>query len=149
MLSAALHKQRLDEWLARSIIQRTGSSVPKLMFGVMAGTAFLSMWLSNTAAAAMMLALTIPIAHRLPSTDRARKGLLLSVPFGANIGGLGTPIGSPPNAIAMQYMDKIGDPPGFGTWMAMGVPGVGDALGLLGSAAADVSSPIFSIGNCR
>lgn len=124
VLSAALHKQRVDEWLARSIMQRTGTSIPRLMLSVMLVTAFLSMWLSNTAAAAMMLALTIPIANRLPNQDPARKGLVLSIPFGANIGGLGTPIGSPPNAIAMQYMERIGEAPGFGTWMALGVPGV-------------------------
>lgn len=124
VLSAALHKLHLDEWLALQIIQRTGSSIPKLMLGVMAITAFLSMWLSNTATAAMMLALVIPIAGRLPESDRYRKALLLSIPFAANVGGLGTPIGSPPNAIAMQYLKQVDLDPGFGMWMLIGVPGV-------------------------
>lgn len=124
VLSSALHKLRLDEWLARRIIQQTGSSIPKLMLGVMLITAFLSMWLSNTATAAMMLALIIPIANRLPETDRHRQALILSIPFAANVGGLGTPIGSPPNAIALQYMQQVDLDPGFGTWMAIGVPGV-------------------------
>ena len=79
VLSAALHKQRLDEALARWIIRRSGSSIPKLMMGVMAITAFLSMWLSNTATAAMMLALVIPIANRLPESDAYRKALLLAL----------------------------------------------------------------------
>ena len=122
VLSAALHKLRLDEWLARWMIRRTGKSIPKLMIGVMVITAFLSMWLSNTATAAMMLALVIPIAGRLPEGDRYRQALLLCVPFSANIGGLGTPIGSPPNAIAMQYMQQADLDPGFshldGHWCA-------------------------------
>lgn len=128
VLSAALHRLRLDEWLARWIIGRTGSSLPLLMFGVMVITAFLSMWLSNTATAAMMLALVIPITERLPAEDPARKGLLLSIPFSANVGGLGTPIGSPPNAIAMQYMQQVNLDPGFGTWMIIAFPGVAAML---------------------
>ncbi len=124
VLSAALHKLHLDEWLARRIIKRTGSSLPKLMIGVMAVTAFLSMWLSNTATAAMMLAMILPIVNHLPEGDPGRKALLLSVPFAANVGGLGTPVGSPPNAIAMQYMRQAGIEPGFGTWMLIGIPGV-------------------------
>ncbi len=124
VLSAALHKLRLDEWLALWMIRRTGNSIPNLMLGVMVITAFLSMWLSNTATAAMMLALVIPIIGKLPRGDRYRQALVLSVPFAANVGGLGTPIGSPPNAIAMQYMAQINIAPGFGTWMLMGIPGV-------------------------
>ena len=124
VLSAGLHKLRLDEWLARWIMRQTGSSIPMLMLGVMAITAFLSMWLSNTATAAMMLALVIPIANRLPAGDNYRRALLLSIPFAANVGGLGTPIGSPPNAIALQYMQQIDLDPGFGMWMLIGVPGV-------------------------
>jgi sodium-dependent dicarboxylate transporter 2/3/5 len=94
------------------------------MWGVMAITAFLSMWLSNTATAAMMLALVIPITERLPQDDRYRQALILSIPFAANVGGLGTPIGSPPNAIALQYMQQVGLDPGFLAWMTIGVPGV-------------------------
>ena len=124
VLSAGLHHARLDEWLARWIIQQTGSSIPRLMLGIMVITAVLSMWLSNTATAAMMLSLVIPIAGRLPEEDLQRKGLLLSIPFAANIGGLGTPIGSPPNAIAVQYLKQVDLDPGFANWMLIGIPGV-------------------------
>lgn len=123
-LSAALHKGQIDEWLAANIIERTGSTLPKLMIGVMAVTAFLSMWLSNTATAAMMLAMVLPIASQLGKDDQRGKAILLSVPFAANVGGLGTPIGSPPNAIAMQYMSEAGIAPSFAQWMLIGVPGV-------------------------
>lgn len=123
-LSAALHRRQLDEFLAATIISRTGSTLPRLLLGVMAVTAFLSMWLSNTATAAMMLAMVLPIASRLGEGDVRGKAILLSVPFAANVGGLGTPIGSPPNAIAMQYMNGQGIAPSFAQWMLIGVPGV-------------------------
>lgn len=122
VISAALNKYQLDEQLARRILNRTGSSLPRLLLAVMAITAFLSMWLSNTAASAMMLALILPMANSIPEGQPARKGLVLGIPFAANIGGLGTPIGSPPNAIAMQYLSGIGDDPSFLLWMAIGLP---------------------------
>jgi sodium-dependent dicarboxylate transporter 2/3/5 len=58
------------------------------------------------------------------------KAIVLSVPFAANVGGLGTPIGSPPNAIAMQYMSEQGIAPSFAQWMMIGVPGVVAMLAL-------------------
>ncbi|MFG0284943.1 MAG: SLC13 family permease [Phycisphaerales bacterium JB039] len=122
VLAAALRKYRIDEILARGVIRRSGASVPRLMAGVLLITAFLSMWLSNTATAAMMLTLVYPILRLLPNNPNARRALVLCVPFGANIGGLGTPIGSPPNAIAMQYLRGIGHAPGFVTWIAMSWP---------------------------
>lgn len=124
VLSAALHKYRLDEQMARWMLARTGRRVPVILIGIMVVTAALSMWLSNTAAATMMLAICLPIAQRLPVDDGYRKAILLAVPFAANVGGLGTPIGSPPNAIAMQYMQQGGFAPSFGMWMLVGIPGV-------------------------
>ena len=122
VLSCTLHKYRLDEQMARWIIRKSGGSLPRLILGVMIITAALSMFLSNTATAAMMLALVLPIVQGLPPGRPARKALVLAVPFAANAGGLGTPIGSPPNAIAMQYMRDIGIAPSFGEWMLIGVP---------------------------
>jgi solute carrier family 13 (sodium-dependent dicarboxylate transporter), member 2/3/5 len=123
VLSAALNKQGLDEQLARYILRRTGHSVPLLIASVMATTALFSMWLSNTATAALMLALCVPIAQRLPASDRYRKAIVLAVPFGANVGGLATPIGTPPNAIAMRYMNEAGIELSFGRWLWIGLPG--------------------------
>ncbi|HBE66666.1 MAG TPA: hypothetical protein DDW52_00825 [Planctomycetaceae bacterium] len=124
VLSAALHKLLLDEWLARTILLRVGTRPPVLMLAIMVTTAVLSMWLSNTATAAMMLAIILPLLGRLPSTDSYRQAMLLSVPFAANIGGLGTPIGSPPNAIAMSYLSETGSGPSFAMWMLISIPGV-------------------------
>jgi sodium-dependent dicarboxylate transporter 2/3/5 len=131
VLAAALHKYEIDQRLARRVIERSGGSIPKLIFSVMCVTAFLSMWLSNTASTAMMLALCLPIVHALPAGDRYRTAILLAVPFSANVGGLGTPIGSPPNAIAMQYLAGLGQAPTFLTWMMMGVPLVLLMLGII------------------
>lgn len=124
VLSAGLTRYQLDERLALGILRRIGGSVPRIVAAIVAVTGFLSMWLSNTATAAMMLALCLPIARALPEGDRYRQAILLSIPFAANLGGIGTPIGSPPNAIAIQYMRQGGFDPGFGMWLAVGVPGV-------------------------
>jgi sodium-dependent dicarboxylate transporter 2/3/5 len=124
VLSSALNKYQLDHRIALAIITRTGRSIPRLLFGVMLLTACLSMWLSNTATAATMLALCLPFIRSLPPNDRHRQALLLGIAFAANLGGLGTPIGSPPNAIALQYMRQAGLAPQFLMWMLIGVPGV-------------------------
>lgn len=121
-LSAAMHKLQLDLWLSQKVIAWAGPNLPKLMLSVLITTAFLSMWLSNTATTAMMLALVLPIALQLPT--ELRQPLILSVPFAANIGGLGTPIGSPPNAIAMEYLQQTGNAPSFLTWLIIGSPSV-------------------------
>ncbi len=122
VLAAALHKYRLDEQMARWMVRKSRGELPKLIAGVIAVTAFLSMWLSNTATAAMMITLVLPIVDKLPAGSSPRKALLLSVPFAANVGGLGTPIGTPPNAIAMQYMGAAGGAPTFAAWMSIGIP---------------------------
>ncbi|MFY9256201.1 MAG: SLC13 family permease [Fuerstiella sp.] len=124
VLSSALHKFQLDDRIARAIISRTGRTVPRFLFGVMAVTAGLSMWLSNTATAATMLALCLPVVGSLPPGDAYRKAIVLGIAFAANLGGLGTPIGSPPNAIALDYMRQAGLAPRFWMWLAIGLPGV-------------------------
>ncbi|MEN0019821.1 MAG: SLC13 family permease [Planctomycetota bacterium] len=122
VLSAALHSHRLDERLAKAVLRLAGDSLTKLLLAIMLVTAFLSMWLSNTATTAMVLSLVMPIVHSLPSGDRRRKAIVLAVPFAANIGGIGTPIGTPPNAIALTYLARIGEAPTFGGWMLLAIP---------------------------
>ena len=95
---------------------------PILLLAVMALTATFSMWMSNTATAAMMIALLAPLLSGFDAGDPFRKALGLGVPFAANIGGLGTPIASPPNAVAVGYLQSVGYPISFFQWMLVAVP---------------------------
>lgn len=123
VLSAGLQKFHFDVQLTQWVLGRTGDQFTRFMLGVMLLTGICSMWLSNTATTALMLALLVPIVQRLHIRDRGRQALLLSVPFAANIGGVGSPIGSPPNAIALQYLRRQGEELPFDQWLLIGVPG--------------------------
>lgn len=122
LLAAAVTKHGLDVVLARHVLTPFTRSPLTLLYGVLAITAFFSMWISNTATAAMMIALVAPILARLPENERFRLAVLLGVAFGANIGGIGTPIGTPPNAIAYGALNGAGYPVSFLHWMLVTVP---------------------------
>ncbi len=79
------------------------------------------MFMSNTATTAAMFAVVIPILAAVPS-DRARAGVALSIPVAANIGGMGTPVGTPPNAIAVGALAARGETVSFVQWMILAVP---------------------------
>lgn len=120
-LAAAATKYRLDQNLARVLLKPFGQKPAYVMLGIMVITAVFSMFMSNTATTAMMLAILLPILKSLPDGDKGRIALALAVPVSANLGGLGTPIGSPPNAIALKYL--AGEHAiNFGQWMAFGIP---------------------------
>lgn len=120
-LAMAATKYRLDINLARVLLKPFGTKPSMVMLGIMLITAMFSMFMSNTATTAMMLAILTPVLSVFDKSDPARTGIALSVPFAANIGGLGTPIGTPPNAVAMKYL--TGDMMiSFGTWMAFALP---------------------------
>jgi sodium-dependent dicarboxylate transporter 2/3/5 len=131
VLSAAFRRYGLDARIAQSVLRATGDRPSWALLGFMLTTAVLSMWMSNTATAAMMLALSAPLLEDLPRDEPFRLSLLLGIPFAANLGGLGTPIGTPPNAIAVQYLRQLGDAPSFTGWLLMAGP-----LLLLSFAAA-------------
>lgn len=120
-LAAAATKYRLDMNLARVILKPFGKNPNMIMLGLMVITAMFSMFMSNTATCAMMLTVLAPVLATLPEGDRCRAGLALSVPFAANIGGIGTPIGTPPNAIGLEFIRRFSDI-SFGKWMLFGVP---------------------------
>lgn len=123
LLAAAGAKHRLDTWFAARLLGWAGTSAPRVLFAMMAASAFLSMWMSNTATTAMMLILAVALARSLPEGSREfRKALFLGVPFACNIGGLGTPIGTPPNAIAVSMLEARGESIGFLTWMGAALP---------------------------
>jgi sodium-dependent dicarboxylate transporter 2/3/5 len=122
LLSAALTKHNIDRAIARRILRPFSRSPLALLFGVIGISAFFSMWMSNTATAAMMLAIITPVLSKLPADIRFRRALVLAVAFGANIGGIGTPIGTPPNAIAYGALNAAGYHVTFLQWMLVCVP---------------------------
>ncbi|TGK14526.1 DASS family sodium-coupled anion symporter [Leptospira stimsonii] len=122
VLAKASVKTGLDRFLANRVIRKFGTRSRRVLLGFMFTTAFISMWMSNTATTAMMIALSYPLFQILPEKEPFRKALLLGIPFAANIGGVGTPIGSPPNIIAMSLLRQQGISVSFGTWMMFAVP---------------------------
>jgi sodium-dependent dicarboxylate transporter 2/3/5 len=122
VLAHTAAKYRLDRNLAGVLLRPFGNSPRAILAGLMAITAVLSMFVSNTATTAAMMAVVLPVAAGLESTDRLRTGLILSVPVAANVGGLGTPVGSPPNAIALGRLQDQGIEVDFLKWMALAVP---------------------------
>lgn len=120
-LAMAATKYRLDVNLARVLLKPFGSDPKFVMLGLMLITGIFSMFMSNTATTAMMLSILTPVLAVFGRDDPGRIAFALSIPVAANIGGIGTPIGTPPNAIALKYL--VGDNLiTFGEWMAFGVP---------------------------
>jgi len=120
-LAMAATKYRLDQNLARVMLKPFGNKPSNVMLGLMVITAVFSMFMSNTATTAMMLAILTPVLAAFPAQDKGRVAFALSIPVAANIGGIGTPIGTPPNAIALKYL--VGEYNiDFGEWMAFAVP---------------------------
>jgi sodium-dependent dicarboxylate transporter 2/3/5 len=122
ILAAALHKYNIDSKIAKRLLRVFGQNPLAIMMGFMLTTAFLSMWMSNTATTAMMLIMIMPLLGQLKKGDPFKKALVLAIPFGANIGGVGTPVGTPPNAIAIGILTENGIKIDFLTWMMMAVP---------------------------
>lgn len=128
-LAAAATKYKLDLNLARVLLKPFGKNPKFVLLGLMLITAVFSMFMSNTATAAMMLAILAPVLKLFDENDRGKAAFALAIPLGANIGGMGTPIGTPPNAIALGALndaiargDLAANPVSFGQWMAFGVP---------------------------
>jgi sodium-dependent dicarboxylate transporter 2/3/5 len=120
-LAMAASKYKLDRNLARILLKPFGQNPRWLMLGLMVITAIFSMFMSNTATTAMMLAILAPVLTAFEADDPARKGFLLGIPLAANIGGIGTPIGTPPNAIALRYLTGENSI-SFAQWMGFAIP---------------------------
>ena len=125
ILAIAATKTGLDAFLAKVLLKPFGTQSRFVLLGFIMVTGVFSMFLSNTATAAMMLTFLAPVLRSLPADGKGKIGLALSIPIAANIGGIATPIGTPPNAIALKYLN---DPAGmnlnigFGEWVSFMLP---------------------------
>ena len=125
ILAIAATKSGLDVLMARTLIKPFGNKSEIVLLGFILITGVFSMFISNTATAAMMLTFLTPVFKALPPEGKGRIALTMAIPIGANFGGMGTPIGTPPNAFAFKVLN---DPAGldmgisFGQWMAVMVP---------------------------
>ena len=125
ILAIAATKTGLDAQLAKALLKPFGSKSDNVLLGFILITGVFSMFVSNTATAAMMLTFLTPVFKQLPPEGKGRIALTLSIPVAANLGGMATPIGTPPNAIALKYLN---DPAGlnlnlgFGEWVLFMLP---------------------------
>ena len=152
LIAIAMQKWNLHRRIALLTLRRVGTHPRRIILGMMIATAFLSMWVSNTATTLMMLPIALSVltlviensnvsttgdeaAERLAGSERISDivgdsevrlfgvALVLSVAWSASIGGLGTLLGSPPNAIVSGYISsELGKDIGFAQWMMLGVP---------------------------
>ncbi|MEW6145277.1 MAG: DASS family sodium-coupled anion symporter [Thermodesulfobacteriota bacterium] len=117
-LAAALHKHSLDRLIAGYIMRAAGANSLLSVLGLFASTALISMWISNTATTAIMLPVALGlIANLKESTASTEEFILLGVAYAASIGGIGTIVGSPPNAITAANLGMD-----FRDWLQVGVP---------------------------
>src|SRR5688572_22190302 len=135
MIALALEKHRLHERIALNLIRITGTSGNGIILGFMIATGFISMWISNTATAMMMLPIGLSVVNlllenksvnvtALPKSERNfALGLMLMIGYASSLGGLGTIIGTPPNVVFKGLLEKFYHKQiAFGEWMLVGVP---------------------------
>ena len=124
IIALGIERWGLHKRIALNIVSRVGSHPSALIFGFMIATALLSMWISNTATTLMMVPIAISAATALKDeTGRFVTALLLGICYAASIGGVATPIGTPTNLIAIQWLEEnAGTTIGYAQWMSFGVP---------------------------
>lgn len=129
LLAQTMEKWNLHRRIALYILCRTGSSLRKVVFGFMVATALLSMWLSNTATAVMMLPIALSVLRLVEENypeeaqQKTAAALLLGLAYAANIGGMATLIGTPPNLVFAAYVADHQLPlPSFAEWLVWGLP---------------------------
>ncbi len=125
VIALAMQRWGLHKRLAINLIAVMGTRPHQVVAGFLIASAFVSMWVSNTATTLMMLPIAISVAALLRRDDGSGFGtaLMLAVAYGATTGGMGTLIGTPPNALLAGFLDDVyGIRVGFGQWMLIGVP---------------------------
>ncbi len=152
IIALAMEKTRLHRRIALNVVNLIGTRPMSIIMGFMIAAAFLSMWVSNTATAMMMLPIALSIIGLVESKDAMKSGdfdtnfalvMLLCLAYACNIGGIGTLIGTPPNALMAGYMlDNYNVDIGFGQWMMIGLPMVIVSLPLVFLVLTKVVFPV-------
>ena len=125
VIAAVASKMGVDVQLAKVLLKLFGKKSEFVLLGFLLVTGLFSMFISNTATAAMMLTFMAPVLRHMPVDGKGKIALAMAIPIGANIGGIATPIGTPPNAIALKFLN---DPEGlnlgigFGDWFGVMFP---------------------------
>lgn len=139
LVAQALERSGLHKRLALTLLSRLQASPMQLALGFAGTTAFLSMWISNTATALLMVTIAVPVLARM-SEDRGAQAMqpvavafLLTIAYSANIGGMGTPVGTPPNLVFLETVHAMapGTAPSFLQWMMLGMPMIVAGLAVL------------------
>lgn len=118
-LAAALSKYNVAKIVSSYMLAAAGTKPRNVLFAIMAVALFLSMWISNVAAPVLAYSLIQPVLRTLPTESPFAQALVLGIALASNIGGMASPIASPQNVIAIQYMDPN---PGWGKWFAVAIP---------------------------
>ena len=122
VLAIMAEKYGLDVTMGRGLLSVFGTKPKIVLLGFLIVISIFSMFMSNTATDAMMLAFLAPVLATLPADDKGKIGLALSIPVAANLGGIGTPIGTPPNATAVRFLSEAGAEISFMDWMVHMIP---------------------------
>jgi sodium-dependent dicarboxylate transporter 2/3/5 len=125
MLAVAMQKWNLHERISLHILKRFNANAFVLVLGFGMATALMSMWISNTAAALMMMPIAVSIIQKIgkPAEGNFSRALLLVIAYSASIGGAATIIGTPPNvAFAGLYAGRYGTSISFANWLIVGIP---------------------------
>ncbi|MEM9859028.1 MAG: DASS family sodium-coupled anion symporter, partial [Bacteroidota bacterium] len=151
MIALGLEKHNLHKRIALNLIRVTGTSGNGIILGFMAATALLSMWISNTATAVMMLPIAASVVQLLLRDNEMNKGerrfalgLMLSIAYAANVGGTITIIGTPPNVVMTGYLSElVSFDMEFGRWLYIGLPA---GLSILTATYFLITKVLFSNG---
>ncbi len=108
ILAEGISRYNLDTLLTRRVVMWAGGRPRMVLLALMLTVGFISMWISNTAATALGVILVHSLTRKLPENSRFGTAFYLGIPFAANFGGIGTPVGTPPNAIALGFLHKAG-----------------------------------------
>jgi sodium-dependent dicarboxylate transporter 2/3/5 len=127
-IGAAMQQWNLHRRIALGIMDRIGSDPQRLLAGMLAATAFISMWISNTATAAMMMPIGLAVVLQVEDQRGAGRlrhygmAIMLAIAYGANVGGIGTKIGTAPNAQFSGFMERLGIEITFLQFLVVGLP---------------------------